>query len=94
MSKRRSFSASFKAKVAMEALQERQTLSELAVKYQLHPNQITAWKNQLKSSSEEIFSKKRGPSSGLDQAKEAQLYQQIGQLQYELSWLKKKYESA
>ena len=43
--KRRTFSAAFKHKVACEALAERQTLSELAQKYELHPNQIVQWKN-------------------------------------------------
>ena len=41
MSKRRNFSAEFKAKVAMEALSEELTLSELASKYNIHPNQIS-----------------------------------------------------
>ena len=45
---RRKFTAEFKAKVAMEALQERLTLSELSKKYEVHPNLITKWKNQLK----------------------------------------------
>jgi transposase len=40
MQKRRSFSAEFKAKVAIEALKEQHTLQELAQKYELHPNQI------------------------------------------------------
>lgn len=53
---RRKFSSSFKAKVAIEALREQQTLSELSVKYELHPNQITDWKKQLLSGSEQIFS--------------------------------------
>ena len=92
--KRRTFSASFKAKVALEALQERHTLSELSQKYGLHPNQITTWKIELKGGAESVFQRKRGPASGLNKGKEAQMYQQIGQLQFELSWLKKKYESS
>ena len=44
---RRKFPAEFKAKVAMEALQERLTLSELSKKHEVHPNLITKWKNQL-----------------------------------------------
>ncbi len=43
MKKRRKLSADFKAKVALEALKEQQTLQELAQKYELHPNQISAW---------------------------------------------------
>ena len=41
---RRKFDPSFKAKVALEALKERETLQQLALKYELHPNQISQWK--------------------------------------------------
>lgn len=44
---RRKFTAEFMAKVALEAMQERQTLSELYKKYELHPNQVVQWKKQL-----------------------------------------------
>lgn len=43
MQKRRSFSAEFKDKVAIEVLKEQQPLQELAQKYELHPNQISSW---------------------------------------------------
>ena len=44
MTTRRRFSAEFKAKVALEAIRGERTISELATKHQLHPNQITQWK--------------------------------------------------
>ena len=44
MKTRRRFSAEFKAKVALEAIRGERTISELATKHQLHPNQITQWK--------------------------------------------------
>lgn len=56
---RRKFTAEFKAKVAMEALQEKLTLSELSKKYEVHPSLITKWKNQLKEQSTSVF-KERG----------------------------------
>ena len=46
MKTRRRFSAEFKAKVALEAIRGERTISELATKHQLHPNQITQWKRQ------------------------------------------------
>ena len=44
--KRRRFSADFKAKVALEALKGEQTLSDLATRFDLHPNMIAQWKRQ------------------------------------------------
>ena len=46
MSKRRRFSDDFKAKIALEALRGDQTLSQIATRYKLHPNQISQWKRQ------------------------------------------------
>ena len=44
--RRRRFSAEFKAKVALEAIRGEQTIAELASRYELHPNMITSWKRQ------------------------------------------------
>jgi transposase len=87
---RRRFGAEFKAKVALEALSERQTLSELAEKYGIHPNQISAWKKQLLQDSAELF--KRGPDKAQKDQSELidELYKRLGQQQVELDWLKKK----
>ena len=82
------YSKEFKAKVAMEALREQSTMAEIASKYEVHPNQVTLWKNQLMNEASEIFSDKR--SKKKDDVKEDLLYRQIGQLQVELDWLKKK----
>jgi putative transposase len=90
--KRRNFSSKFKAKVALEAIKERQSLSELAQKYELHPNQISTWKKELLEGSSQLFETKRGAKPVYDKGKEARLFQQIGQLQFELDWLKKKYD--
>jgi transposase len=88
--KRRTFSADFKLKVILAAIQERETLSELSQKYDLHPNQISRWKTEfldnaahyLKSPSK---SNKDNESVGVNE-----LYAKIGQLQMELDFLKKK----
>lgn len=90
--KRRTFSATQKSAIALEALREHHTLSELAQKYEVHPSQITLWKKQASAGLQAVFERERGET---DQASEyeskiALLYQQIGQLQFELDWLKKK----
>src|SRR5215210_1767516 len=90
---RRNFSAAFKARVALEALKEQQTLSELATKYELHPNQIVDWKKQLVSGSLRIFeSGKTIHPAAQDDKEKDELYRQIGQLKVENDWLKKKSE--
>lgn len=88
--KRRSFSAQFKFKVALEAVRETKTLNELASEHGVHPNQITRWKQQLLKSGAEIFS--HNPSNEKQNAPsvEADLFEQIGRLKMELEWLKKK----
>lgn len=48
---RRKFSSAFKAKVALEALKERKTLSELSKEFELHPNQISQWKKEFLAAS-------------------------------------------
>ena len=90
--KRRTFSGAEKAKIVLEALKERQTLSEIAQKFEVHPVQVSSWKKEAQEHLGELFSDKRSR----DKDQEAQtelverLYQQIGQLQVELNWLKKK----
>lgn len=90
--KRRSFTPSFKAKVALEALKEVKTISEIAQKHKLHPTQINLWKKQLLDGAEEVFldgrTKQQAPVS--DEPEAAELYEQIGRLKVQLEWLKKK----
>ncbi len=86
---RRTHSPEFKTKVALEALKERKTISEIASEYQVHANQVTAWKSQLIENMPGVFADGRR-SFQEKEDKEAILYQQIGQLQVELDWLKKK----
>ncbi|MCK9423774.1 MAG: transposase [Bacteroidales bacterium] len=54
---KRKFSAAFKAKVALEAIKERETTSELAKRFELHPNMIAKWKQEFLERSTEIFEK-------------------------------------
>jgi len=87
---RKRYSSEFKAKVALEAIKDQKTLTELSNQFQLHPNQITRWKKQLLDEAHNIFLIKPNNSQHQQQELEAQLYQQIGQLAVELNWLKKK----
>jgi len=87
--KRRRFSADFKARVAREALKERKTISELAAEYDVHPNQISQWKKQLLDALPEVFSKRSEQERQREERLKDRLYQEIGQLQVELDWLKK-----
>ena len=60
---RRNHSATFKAKVALEAVKEEQTLIQLSERFQVHPNQITEWKKQLLEKAPEVFEKgKKNPN--------------------------------
>ena len=88
--KRRKFTAEFKAKLAIEAIRERQTLAELAAEHQVHPTQITQWKKQLMETLPEVFGKRRELNAQEHQELIDRLYQQIGQLKVELDWVKKK----
>lgn len=86
--KRRKFTAAFKSKVAIEALKERSTLAELAVKFEVHQNQISKWKQDFLNSAEDVFTKKQAkPSEPEIDVKE--LYAKIGQLEMEREFLKK-----
>ena len=87
---RKNHSARFKAKVALEAIKGAKTLAELASKYEVHPNQIRQWKQQLLDQVSDIFVDKRRRKSNDDEKLKEQLYQQIGQLKVENDWLKKK----
>lgn len=88
--KRRRFTAEFKVRVVRAALREDKTLAELSSQFGVHPSQITEWKRQVLDTLPEVFRRKRKADAKAAEAHEARLYQQIGQLQVELDWLKKK----
>ena len=89
--KRKSFSADFKAKVALEAIRGISTTAEIALRHKVHPNQITKWKQQVQENLAALFADGRSKTNkSADEGLKDRLYQQIGQLQFELDWLKKK----
>jgi putative transposase len=90
MSKRRTHSPEFKARVAMEAISGRKTIQEIAADHAIHPIQVSQWKRQLLDGASELFTRgKKTKDKEEGQAKEAEMFQQIGRLQMEPEWLKK-----
>jgi transposase len=92
MSKRKSqHSSAFKAKVALAALKETRSVSQIAAQFQIHPNLVYKWRKLLLDGALSLFEQPQ-PSRDLDcSASEiASLYEQIGRLNVELDWLKKK----
>ena len=87
--KRRTFSAEFKLKVILSALQERETLSELSQKYDLHSNQISNWKTAFLDNAADYMKSPDKASKKEEQVDLNELYAKIGQLQMELDFLKK-----
>lgn len=86
---RRKFDSAFKAKVALDAIRERETLSGLAVKYDLHPNQISQWKQEFLEKSAALFDHKLPASASVPEVDVDKLYAKIGELQMERDFLKK-----
>lgn len=89
---RRNHSASFKAKVALEAVRGEKSLAEIASQYEVHPNQVSKWRKQLMEEIPGIFKDKRRRKQEQEQH-EASLYEEIGRLKVELDWLQKKLDS-
>lgn len=89
--KREVRNAAFKKKVALEAVRERKTMSEIASDFGIHPLQVGKWKKQLVDGVEGIFeSPLKSKSEALERSQiEISLHEKIGRLTMELDWLKK-----
>lgn len=87
---RKTYSADFKAKVALESVKGDKSLAELAAKYEVHPTQIGQWRKVLLSGLSEVFSDKRQKQDENTEEEKSRLYEEIGRLKIELDWLKKK----
>ncbi len=87
MTKRRRFTAEFKARVALDALRGDKTVQEIAAKHKVHPNQVSAWKRQAVDGLGEVF------SNGVDRARRDHdsevraLHAKIGELMVERDFL-------
>ena len=84
---RRKFSTEFKAKVALSAIKESETLAELSRKYEVHSNQILKWKREFIENSAMAFSKKN-EFEVLEKEKD-NLLKKVGELQMDNDFLKK-----
>jgi len=88
--RRKRHGAELKARVALEALRETRSVNEIAAQHGIHPSQVAKWKSQVLEELPGIFSTRRDQRQKEEESLRAQLYEQIGQLQVELNWLKKK----
>jgi transposase-like protein len=87
---RKRHSPAFKARVALEAAKQAKTIAELAKQFQIHPVQISQWKKQLLDGMETLFQNGSAARQPDPEKIQTELYEQLGRLQMELAWAKKK----
>jgi transposase len=88
--KRKQHTAAFKAQVALAALKGDKTVNEIASHFSVHPTLIHGWKKQLLTGAEAVFASHLRNDTGDAEARQAELFEQIGRLKMELEWVKKK----
>ncbi len=86
--KRRKHTSAFKAQVAIEALKERESLSELAMRFKVSQSQISKWKQAFLENSSSVF-EKNSQKPQEEQVEVQDLYKKIGRLEMEKDYLKK-----
>jgi transposase len=88
--KRKRYSKETKAKVAVEALKGHRTVAQIASEFGVHVNQVNRWKKEAFAALPSVFGDGRDKKDKESERERDMLYQQIGKLQVELEWLKKK----
>jgi len=92
MPKRKHFSASQKAQIALEILKEEKTVNQIASEYGVHPNVLYRWKKQALENLPKLFAEETKSERERQAEHDRQvneLYSEIGQLTTQLNWLKK-----
>ncbi len=87
MTKRRRFTADFKAKVALEALRGDKPIQDIAARYKVHPNQVSTWKRQAMEGLDAVFSNGAEKAGAEHEAEIHDLHAKIGQLTVERDFL-------
>ena len=86
MKKRKRYDATAKARIALEAIKETKTLNQIAAQFDVHANQVSAWKKEMLEKMHLIF-EKDSPESKIDES--PKLFEEIGRLKVENNFLKK-----
>lgn len=86
---RRKFSAAFLSESGTRSNQGKETLQQLASKFEVHPNQITLWKKEFLEGAEQIFSKNKAEEKINNEQEKEDLYNKIGHMQVQIDFLKK-----
>lgn len=87
---KRQHTAEFKVKVAIEAIKQEKTIAQIASEYSVHPTQIKRWKEKVEAGLVTVFGNDTGNELKAKDELIDQLYHQIGKLQVQVDWLKKK----
>lgn len=89
MKKRKVYPKELRARVALEAIKETKTIAEISSEYEVHSNMVSKWKKHLQDNIADIFIRKNEKDPDAQQQID-NLYKEIGRIQVENGWLKKK----
>ena len=89
MKKRKVYPKELRARVALEAIKETKTVAEISSEYEVHSNMVSKWKKHLQDNIADIFIRKNEKDPTAEQQID-NLYKEIGRIQVENGWLKKK----
>ena len=90
---KKNYDKQYKSKVAIAAIRESKTIQEIAIKFEVHPNQVTQWKKQLVDNVGSLFERPNKKSVDLRKVEKSRdvLLRTVGEMKLENDFLKKKY---